>query len=1335
MLRFLRPFRILLTVKSGKHHKIGLLSAIILTLALFSNTRIYAQTWQPAGGGDWNTASNWSPAVVPGAGADVVIPAGHTGGTITGVPNVTLNSLTVSGSGNCTFSGAAFGNRITISGSFVLNSGKTLTIGDGGGRMNFTIASTGTGAIRGTLVINASAFQDRDFTNDGNLTIGAGGLVTGAGESNFFNNSGATLQIGSPQGITLTAMSGSVQMTGSVPNRVYSTGASYAYIGNANQAVGDGLPATVVNLSINNTGGGGNNTVTLASSISIGNQLLVENGVFALGANNVTSVSSLEMTGTSITGTGTITLAGDVISNVSAATALISAPIALGSSLRSFKISDGMANPDLSVSSVISGTGGISKAGDGVLFLSASNTYSGGTFIESGTVRLGNSNALNSGAVTFTAASTGVLQLNGNSTTVSALNTNVTVGTPVIENGAGAGVTLTVNSTAANVFAGTIQNGGAQTLALTKSNSGSLTLSGTNTYSGGTNLTGGTLNINNPSAIGTGTFSVSAGVTIDNTSSGAITLSTNNAQNWNGDFTFTGTQNLNLGTGSVTLVGSNRQVTTSGGVLTVGGIISGGFRLTKTGAGTLTLSGANTHSGTTLSAGTLNINNATALGATASTFIINGGTIDNTTGGAITTGNYPQTWAGDFAFTGTQDLNLGTGAVTLSANRQVTTNAGNLTVGGVISGGFSLTKSGAGTLTLAGANIFTGGTILNAGTLNINSSGALGTTAGTFIINGGTIDNTTGGSITTLNYAQNWNGDFIFTGTQNLNLGTGPVTLSSNRQVTVSANTLTVGGTINAPGLNLTKTGVGSLVLGNNPVTLNSLAINAGSFTSTSGTLTIGGSLTNSGTFNNNNGTVLYNGASPQTVAGVTYYNLSFSGAGQKNAIGAVNVTNNLVNASVFDVSGFTLAVGGTINNAGGTIRFAGVSNGLAINTGTIEYYGSGQLVAAGTYENLTINQSSGEAQLAGDVTVTGVLTISNGNLNLAGNNLLLGSAASVSISSPSASRMIIASGGSEVIKTYSGTGIFTFPIGDNTGAPNYSPITVEITSASGFPGTVHVSVDDFKHPNNVSPTHFITRYWNVSTSLTSVVANITASYPSVDINGTETSINAAQLQGVFNQVSNPWIKFTPLGANTLSATGAALLSGGVNAFTGITGANPTVSITGGGVTICEGGSVSLNSTVTGDPTIVYEWSPAAGLSATNIPNPVATPVVTTNYTLTIRDGNGITSSDNTTITVTPKPATPVVTPAGPVEACEGTASVVLNSSAATGNQWYRNGSMLVGETGTTLTITTTPANNGNYSVISTVSGCSSNESNIVIVTITPSPTVNAGSDSETCQG
>ena len=171
--------------------------------------------------------------------------------------------------------------------------------------------------------------------------------------------------------------------------------------------------------------------------------------------------------------------------------------------------------------------------------------------------------------------------------------------------------------------------------------------------------------------MGSGPLTI-AGGTLGNTSGSAITLSTNNAQNWNGNLIFAGTNDLNLGAGPVTM-SSSRTVTVTSNNLTVGGVISGsGFSLTKAGAGTLTLDGADTYSGgTTLSAGLLNLNNAAALGS--GTLTISGGTIGNTSGSTITLStNNAEIWKSNFTFAGSNDLNLGIGPVTMNGSSTVT---------------------------------------------------------------------------------------------------------------------------------------------------------------------------------------------------------------------------------------------------------------------------------------------------------------------------------------------------------------------------------------------------------------------------------------------------------------------------------------------------------------------------------------------------------------------------------------------------------------------------------------------------------------------------------------
>lgn len=141
-----------------------------------------------------------------------------------------------------------------------------------------------------------------------------------------------------------------------------------------------------------------------------------------------------------------------------------------------------------------------------------------------------------------------------------------------------------------------------------------------------------------------------------------------------------------------------------------------------TGAWALVAAGNTFSGGVTVNQGTLNIRNAGALGT--GTLTLNGGAIDNNTGAAITNSrNNAQAWNGDFAFTGSSDFNLGTGAVVLNATRTITVGGSTLTVGGAISGtGFGLTKTGAGTLLLSGNNTYTGDTTITTGTVTLGAS-------------------------------------------------------------------------------------------------------------------------------------------------------------------------------------------------------------------------------------------------------------------------------------------------------------------------------------------------------------------------------------------------------------------------------------------------------------------------------------------------------------------------------------------------------------------------------------------------------------------------------------
>ena len=333
---------------------------------------------------------------------------------------------------------------------------------------------------------------------------------------------------------------------------------------------------------------------------------------------------------------------------------------------------------------------------------------------------------------------------------------------------ADAGSTLTISGNV--VFGANVRKTGA----------GSLELSGANSGAGTLTLSAGTLVINSAGALGSGALNISAGTTLNNTSGVAITTTANNPININGDFTFAGSNDLNLGTGAVTL--TNNPTLNAAGTLTLGGAVGGGSGLVKQGSGTLILAGANTYSGTTtvaagalnllgnnttsgqvvLAGGTLNLGHAGALGS--GTLVVNNGTIDNLAGSALVNANNNViTFNGPLTFTGTNDLNLGTGAVTLAVptNITVSTSGKNLTLGGAIGGSFGLTKSGPGTLTLAGANTYggpTGPTSITDGTLaltgslsgtnvTVSGSGALNESV-TGTISGGTFSHTTSGTST-----------------------------------------------------------------------------------------------------------------------------------------------------------------------------------------------------------------------------------------------------------------------------------------------------------------------------------------------------------------------------------------------------------------------------------------------------------------------------------------------------------------------------------------------------------------------------------------------------------
>jgi autotransporter-associated beta strand protein/T5SS/PEP-CTERM-associated repeat protein len=595
--------------------------------------------------------------------------------------------LTISG-GSLIVNGFAMGVTVT-GGTLAVINGGTLQVGNPPAIHDLLVASNMIVSGAGSTV-TVSGFTGVGIFGPGSLTISNGGVlnsqggaeidtfvpvlgvptatVTGPGSTWNLGGLGLTVGGGSTMGPgRLTVSNGGVVNTSSLTigdpcgcadGRVTITdGAvvnSFGFTGigegsTLNLGTG-GLAGAIITPAIDNRGrivANFTDTLTLAAHIS-GSGTLSKAGSGTLiltGSNSYTG-------GTTITG-GTLQLGNGGASGSIAGNVTNDGTFAINRS------------DTFAFGGVISGTGSFAQIGPGTTILTAANTYSGGTVINSGMLAVA--------ADANLGAATGGLSFGGGTLQfLSGFTTN-----RVVTLNAGGG-TVDTNGTGATL-GGSISGSGP----FTKTGSGTLTLSGASSYSGATAVNAGMLQAGAANAFASGSaFTVASGATLNLAS-------------------FNQTIGSLAGAGSVTLGSATLTTGTDNTSTTFSGAISGTGGLTKIGAGTLVLSGANTYSGgTTLAAGTLTLANNQALG----------------TGALTTTGSVV-----DYA----NGVTIANPIVINSNTTQLRVTTGTATQAGVISelnGPRPLEKIGAGTLVLTAANTYSGPTTISAGTLIVNGS-------------------------------------------------------------------------------------------------------------------------------------------------------------------------------------------------------------------------------------------------------------------------------------------------------------------------------------------------------------------------------------------------------------------------------------------------------------------------------------------------------------------------------------------------------------------------------------------------------------------------------------
>ena len=477
--------------------------------------------------------------------------------------------------------------------------------------------------------------------------------------------------------------------------------------------------------------------------------------------------------------------------------------------------------------------------------------------------------------------------------------------------------------------------------------------------------------------------------------------------------------------------------------------LAGTGALTKTTAGTVLLSGTNTRTGTTtISAGTLQLAGGNAIADTSSVVLA------NVAGAALDLGGTSET-IGGLSGGGALGGNVTLGAGTLTVNQTAAA-----AYAGVVSGSGGLTKTGVSTLTLSGANIYTGPTQVNAGTLQlgaanrINDASAVTVAAGA-IFNLSNFAETVGsiasaGSIVLGTATLTSGGDNTSTAFTGVASGTGGLVKTGSGTLTLGgANTYTGATTVSAGTLAVTaNNALGTNAAGTSVAVGATLDLRNVAYTTTEAVILNGGTLATSTGTSSLAGPVTLGAASSVEVAGTQ---LTLNGALNNGGFGlTVNGSGNtLLNGVVSGAGGLTKLGAGTLTLAG-TNTYAGATtvNGgtlVATRASSLGTVGSGTTVNAGATLELDGTLTYAEPVALNGATLAwaaGSPTLSS-TLALAGANSIGGAAGALTLGG-------VVSGTGGFDKTGVGTLLVT---GNNTygGVTQVSGGTLQVSSNNGL--------------------------------------------------------------------------------------------------------------------------------------------------------------------------------------------------------------------------------------------------------------------------------------------